>query len=143
MLDFPNLLRALFSRLCGKVPEPNPQTSTALADGDRPAPNARQYMRSVASDAVESCRSVQGESGVAEGGSLDFSLLPRPDVLQPAELEKYRAILEAMPAQVRAVFLLRRVDDLDYVSIAAELGISTRRVQRLMGKAINLIADQR
>lgn len=50
--------------------------------------------------------------------------------------ERYRAAVSALPARTREVFLLHRVDGLDYKEIAARLGMSYRTAEWHVAEAI-------
>ncbi len=53
-----------------------------------------------------------------------------------ASLERMQAALVRLPRFTREVFLAHRLDDLSYVEIAARTGVSTRRVEREIARAI-------
>jgi len=50
--------------------------------------------------------------------------------------EQYRAIVAALPPRTRQVFLLHRVDELQYIEIAERLEISVRTVEWHISEAI-------
>ncbi len=50
--------------------------------------------------------------------------------------ERYRAAVNALPARMREVFLLHRVEELSYKDIALQLGISVRTVEWHFAEAI-------
>lgn len=53
--------------------------------------------------------------------------------------EQYRAVVAALPPRTREVFLLHRVDDLQYIEIAERLEISVRTVEWHISQAISKI----
>jgi RNA polymerase sigma-70 factor (ECF subfamily) len=70
----------------------------------------------------------------------DDEICVRPEQGDAIELDqmraRYRAIVEALPARMREVFLLHRVDGLGYKAIAERLEISVRTVEWHMAEAI-------
>lgn len=48
----------------------------------------------------------------------------------------YRPVLLAMPARTRRIFLMHRLRDMTYAQIAAQLGLSTKTVEKHMGRAL-------
>ncbi|WP_245656530.1 RNA polymerase sigma factor [Novosphingobium naphthalenivorans] len=50
--------------------------------------------------------------------------------------ERYRAAVESLPPKTREVYLLHRVEDMEYKLIAARLGISIRTVEWHVAQAI-------
>jgi RNA polymerase sigma factor (sigma-70 family) len=50
--------------------------------------------------------------------------------------DQYRAIVATLPPRTREVFLLHRVEELQYIEIAERLGISVRTVEWHIGQAI-------
>lgn len=57
-----------------------------------------------------------------------------------ADLERIRERLELLPMAQRAVFLLCRIDGLDFEAIAWRLGIDAGTVERRLAYAIRVIA---
>jgi RNA polymerase sigma factor (sigma-70 family) len=55
-----------------------------------------------------------------------------------AQLERLSAALTELPPQCRQAFLLNRIDELTHAEIAAQLGISTKTVQRHIERALRL-----
>jgi len=51
-----------------------------------------------------------------------------------------RRRLDLLPGLPRAVFLLNRIDDLDYGQIRFRLGIGTKMVERCLAEAIYVMA---
>ena len=59
------------------------------------------------------------------------------DAIEAEQLqERYRALVAALPARTREVFVLHRVDELGYKEIATRLGISVRTVEWHVAEAI-------
>jgi len=59
------------------------------------------------------------------------------DVIELSQLrERYRSAVAALPPRTRAVFVMHRVESLDYKEIATQLGISIRTVEWHMGEAL-------
>lgn len=56
------------------------------------------------------------------------------------ELDLIRRRLDMLPMVPRAVFLLHRIDGLDYAAIAWRLGIDARAVERHMARALYVLA---
>lgn len=54
----------------------------------------------------------------------------------PDEIERIEQVLLALPARTRAIFLLHRVDGLGYAEIAERCGISVKRVERHIARAM-------
>ena len=75
--------------------------------------------------------------------SLDAMIVPAAEPLGPhgaAEMgqmrDRYRAAVETLPPKTREVYLLHRADDLEYKTIATQLGISVRTVEWHVAQAI-------
>ncbi len=50
--------------------------------------------------------------------------------------ERYRAVVDSLPQKMQRVFILSRVQELNYEQIAEELGISVRTVRWHLAEAI-------
>lgn len=60
------------------------------------------------------------------------------------DLLELRRRLETMPGRERQVFERARFRDMDYLAIAAELGITVEEVEQLMARAMrHLLAGER
>ncbi|MBN8808259.1 MAG: hypothetical protein J0I47_08480 [Sphingomonas sp.] len=57
-----------------------------------------------------------------------------------AQLEAMQAALMARPRFTREVFLAHRIDDMSYDEIARRTGVSVRRVEREISRAIAALA---
>jgi RNA polymerase sigma factor (sigma-70 family) len=58
------------------------------------------------------------------------------ETIMDAELLALRRRLETMPVREREVFERARFRDMDYPTIAAELGMTVKEVERLMARAM-------
>jgi RNA polymerase sigma-70 factor (ECF subfamily) len=65
---------------------------------------------------------------------------PEDQVLWAQAMETLATAIDEMPANVRAVFVLARLEHKSYVEIAAELGLSGRTVERRMSEAIEILS---
>ena len=80
-----------------------------------------------------------------------LAVLPEPEAISPERqlailqaLQEVDAMLDALPAKVRAVFILSQIDGLTYAEIAQVLGVGLRSVKRYMAQAMAeciLLAD--
>ena len=61
-------------------------------------------------------------------------------MVRQADLDRIRRHLDTLPMVQRAVFLLCRIDGLDFDQIAWRLGIDRDAVERHLGRAITVIA---
>jgi RNA polymerase sigma-70 factor (ECF subfamily) len=59
--------------------------------------------------------------------------------LSTEELARYEAVLRRLPERTLAIFCAHRVDGKSYAQIAAETGLSERRVRNIMCDAIRRI----
>jgi RNA polymerase sigma-70 factor (ECF subfamily) len=66
--------------------------------------------------------------------SLEASLTARD------ELRHLQAIIETLPQQCRRVFLLRRVQELSFHDIAAQMSLSVSTVEKHLARAVMLVA---
>ncbi len=66
--------------------------------------------------------------------SLEASLTARD------ELRHLQAIIETLPQQCRRVFLLRRVQELSFSDIAAQMSLSVSTVEKHLARAVMLVA---
>ncbi|MES2136667.1 MAG: sigma-70 region 4 domain-containing protein [Pseudomonadota bacterium] len=70
------------------------------------------------------------DGGEAENGATDI------DPLTTCTREKLEAAFAKLPPFTRNVFLAHRLDDLSYTEIATIAGVSVRRIEREMARAI-------
>lgn len=86
--------------------------------------------------------SIEAAAELAHLSVLDEGLTPERILSGRQELERlYRAIV-ALPRQCRAVFVMRKFDDMSQKSIAAELQISENVVEKRMSRALRMILEQ-
>lgn len=83
----------------------------------------------------------------ASGAGGRFPLAPprraagrEKSMVRQADLDRIRRRLDTLPMVQRAVFLLCRIDGLDFDQIAWRLGIDRDAVERHLGQAITVIA---
>lgn len=62
--------------------------------------------------------------------------MPTPD---PAQLERMRRAIAALPDEIGGAYRLHLFDGLDYPAIASRLGLDAREVERRIAEAIVLI----
>ncbi|WP_246222745.1 RNA polymerase sigma factor [Maribellus comscasis] len=53
--------------------------------------------------------------------------------------EKYESLIEKMPDNQRVVFLMSRIEGLQYREIAERIGLSVKAVEKRMGNALNYL----
>ncbi|MFW5753204.1 MAG: sigma-70 family RNA polymerase sigma factor [Marinilabiliaceae bacterium] len=76
-----------------------------------------------------------------QNSSEGSSCSPEED-LNHSELEKkYRQVLNEMPENCRAVFLMSRTEELKNREIAERLGLSVKAVEKRMSKALRILKD--
>jgi RNA polymerase sigma-70 factor (ECF subfamily) len=68
------------------------------------------------------------------GDSLEASLTARD------ELRHLQKIIETLPPQSRRVFLLRRIHELSFQEIAAQMSLSVSTVEKHLARAVMLVA---
>lgn len=62
------------------------------------------------------------------------------DPQQQELLERMEAIMRRLPRLTREIFLAHRLDDMPYEEIARRTGLSVRKVERHMARAILTLA---
>jgi RNA polymerase sigma factor (sigma-70 family) len=70
---------------------------------------------------------------------VDFS--PERVLLGRERLARATAILLELPERTRVIFVLRRLEGMKYLDIAARLGISVSAVEKHMERAVARLAD--
>ncbi len=81
---------------------------------------------------------------VADVDALGLALeIPAPDraVIARDELRRLRAALDRLPERARNAVMLRRIEGLTGVEIAARMGISEAAVSKLIDNGIRTLAD--
>jgi RNA polymerase sigma factor (sigma-70 family) len=71
-----------------------------------------------------------------DGGEADRNGATDIDPLTTCTREKLEAAFAKLPPFTRSVFLAHRLDDLSYAEIATITGVSVRRIEREMARAI-------
>jgi RNA polymerase sigma-70 factor (ECF subfamily) len=72
-------------------------------------------------------------------GDVDFS--PEYVLLKREGLARATAILLELPERTRVIFVLRRLEGMKYLDIAARLGISVSAVEKHMERAATRLAE--
>lgn len=85
-------------------------------------------------------RSVKLQQLQAEGlrQSID-AVLPSSQVMEKELEGTLRDAMRLLPDKCREAFLLSRVEDLSYKSIAVKMGISVNTVEKQIGKALRIL----
>jgi len=110
---------------------------------ESPAGFAIRTARNVVYDTLRRQKVVTIEH-VADVGALglaDEAADPEATLLARDELKRLRAIVEALPAQQRRVFTLRKVYGLPPGEIAERLGLSVSTVEKHLVKAVRACAE--
>lgn len=100
-----------------------------------------QVVRSILLSQVRRARVVRFDT-VAELDSLgviDSGLNPEQAVLRKDDLQRLKSLIENLPANIRQVFLLRKIDGLSQKAIAAHLNISERTVEWYSTQGLRLV----
>lgn len=71
-----------------------------------------------------------------DGGEADRNGATDIDPLTTCTRKKLEAAFAKLPPFTRSVFLAHRLDDLSYAEIATITGVSIRRIEREMARAI-------
>ena len=125
--DARDILQEAFARLAGSRP------GTALRN---PEAYLQRIVRNLLVD--RSRRSAKRPVHLPITDEMEFPV--PPDQAYAIEVrqmrEQYRAIVASLPPRTRQVFLLHRVDELQYIEIAARLEISVRTVEWHISEAI-------
>lgn len=72
-------------------------------------------------------------------GDVDFS--PEHVLLERERLARATAILLELPERTRVIFVLRRLEGMKYLDIAARLGISVSAAEKHMERAVARLAE--
>jgi RNA polymerase sigma factor (sigma-70 family) len=72
-------------------------------------------------------------------GDVDFS--PEHVLLEREKLARATAVLLELPERTRVIFVLRRLEGMKYLDIAARIGISVSAVEKHMERAIARLAE--
>ena len=72
-------------------------------------------------------------------GDVDFS--PEHVLMERERLASATAVLLELPERTRVIFVLRRLEGMKYLDIAARLGISVSAVEKHMERAVARLAE--
>lgn len=128
--DARDILHDAFARLVGSRP------GTALHN---PEAYLQRIIRNLLID--RSRRSAKKPAHLPITDEMEFAVPPDQEyAIEVSQMrEQYRAIVAALPPRTRQVFLLHRVDELQYIEIAARLEISVRTVEWHISEALSQI----
>lgn len=76
----------------------------------------------------------------ASHGDVDFS--PEHVLLERERLAQATAILLELPERTRMIFVLRRLEGMKYLDIAARIGISVSAVEKHMERAVERLTER-
>jgi RNA polymerase sigma factor (sigma-70 family) len=79
--------------------------------------------------------------GDAGEGVADAAADPERSLMGSQRLKRVMAIIDAMPARRREVFLLHRIDELTYPQISRQIGISLKTVEKHIHLAMRQLSD--
>ena len=100
-----------------------------------------QVVRSILLSQVRRAKVVRFDT-VAELDSLgviDSDLNPEQAVLRKDDLQRLKSLIENLPANIRQVFLLRKIEGLPQKAIAARLNLSERTVEWYATQGLRLL----
>jgi RNA polymerase sigma factor (sigma-70 family) len=110
---------------------------------DSPAGFAIRTARNVVYDGLrrQQVVSIEFVADVGALGLVDEQADPEATLVARDELRRLRAIVEALPAQQRRVFTLRKVYGMSPQAIAERLGLSVSTVEKHLVKAVRECAQ--
>ena len=110
---------------------------------DSPAGFAIRTARNVVYDGLrrQQVVSIEFVADVGAFGLVDEQADPEETLVARDELRRLRAIVEALPAQQRRVFTLRKVYGMSPLEIAERLGLSVSTVEKHLVKAVRACAE--
>ena len=110
---------------------------------DSPAGFAIRTARNVVYDGLrrQQVVSIEFVADVGAFGLVDEQADPEETLVARDELRRLRAIVEALPAQQRRVFTLRKVYGMSPQAIAEKLGLSVSTVEKHLVKAVRACAE--
>ena len=123
--------------VCVQVLEKPPQDAVAL-----PLAFLRRTLSNRAIDRLraEQVRLAHASTGVTSPGKDDWDGQKALEFEE--QLQALLAIIDALPARQRQVFLLHRIHDMPQREIAQELGVSANMVTQHFNRAMRTIAQQ-
>lgn len=89
----------------------------------------------------QSARCVDAHEEFDEKAHIHVDFSPERILLGRERLARATAILLELPERTRVVFVLRRLEGMKYLDIAARLGVSVSTVEKHMERAIARLAD--
>ena len=146
-VEAPRLVRMLRGKLRGaEDPRDILQEAFARLAGSRsgePLRNPEAYLQRIVRNLLidRSRRSATTPVHVSITDEMQFAVPAEQSyALEVSQMrEQYRAIVATLPPRTRQVFLLHRVEELQYIEIAARLEISVRTVEWHISEAISQI----
>lgn len=101
-----------------------------------------RIVRCVAIDRIRLRAVRKSVTDAAKGeGAIDPAADPERTLMGVQRLQRVKAVIEAMPARRREVFLLHRVEDLTYPQIARRIGVSVKAVEKHIRLAMLQLSD--
>lgn len=85
--------------------------------------------------------SIEAMAEAAQLSVLQADFTPERIQSGRQELERLYQAIARLPAPCRAVFVMRRFDDMPQKAIAAELGISENAVEKRMSRALRMVVE--
>ncbi|MBF4561599.1 RNA polymerase sigma factor [Microbacterium sp. VKM Ac-2870] len=96
----------------------------------------------VARKATDRLRSVRPLTPIEDAEPEAVGLTPDESAVASSQLDMLRRVLDELPAEQRAVWLLREVSGYGYDEIARELGVSANAVRGRLSRARATIYDR-
>jgi RNA polymerase sigma factor (sigma-70 family) len=130
--DVEDLLQETYARLA------------ALPDADIGHPQAYVFatVRNVAADQLRRKQvvTIRSVADISRLNAVDGELDAETRLTAHEELERLRAAIERLPAQCRAVFVLRKVEGLSQAETARRLGLAQSTVEKYVARGMRLCA---
>lgn len=134
-LDVDDLIQEAYAKLAGL-----PAVSQIL----RPKPYLYQIAKRLISDHIRRSNVISIDA-LAETAQLSVSeagFTPERIVSGRQELERLYAAIVDLPGPCRAVFVMRKFNDMSQKAIAAELRISENTVEKRMSRALRMLIER-
>jgi RNA polymerase sigma-70 factor (ECF subfamily) len=146
-VEAPRLTRMLRGKLRGaEDPRDILQEAFARLAGSRPGAalqNPQAYLQRIIRNLLidRSRRAANRPACVPITDEMEFAVPPEQEyAIEVSQMRaQYRAVVAALPPRTRQVFLLHRVEELQYIEIADRLDISVRTVEWHISEAISRI----